>query len=91
MLLLLCVTLLCVTTYIFSYTVSDISVLSFSKLGAAGEAFFVERVHNPLRRDLATSPLSSPLRDGQEVQEEAGAVDGGRQWEDSTGQDDWES
>ncbi|CAN0109720.1 unnamed protein product [Pylaiella littoralis] len=59
------------------------------KLGAAGEAFFVERVHSPLRKDLATSPLSSPLRGGQEGQE-AGAG-GGRQWEDSTGQDDWES
>ncbi|CAM9647090.1 unnamed protein product [Scytosiphon promiscuus] len=35
------------------------------KLGAAGEAFFVERVHNPLRRDLATSPLSSPLQNYQ--------------------------
>ncbi|CAM9881531.1 unnamed protein product, partial [Choristocarpus tenellus] len=38
------------------------------KLGAAGEAFFVERVHNPLRRDLVTSPLSSPLH-GEEPKE----------------------
>eukprot|EP00752_Nemacystus_decipiens_P002350 g2220.t1 len=62
------------------------------KLGVAGEAFFVERVHNPLRRDLVTSPLSSPLREGQEGgAEDGGGGGGGRQWEESAGQDDWES
>ncbi|CAM9675345.1 unnamed protein product, partial [Discosporangium mesarthrocarpum] len=41
------------------------------KLGAAGEAFFVERVHNPLRQDLVTSPLTSPLH----------AEEGSKDWE----------
>lgn len=73
-----------------------ISLMGWSQLGAAGEAFFVERVHNPLRRDLVTSPLSSPLREGQEGGAEAGGGDGGgggggRPWEESAGQDDWES
>lgn len=73
------------------------ALVGWAQLGAAGEAFFVERVHNPLRRDLVTSPLSSPLREGQGGGEGTGsggaaAGDGaGRQWEESAGQDDWES
>ncbi|CAN0030703.1 unnamed protein product, partial [Ectocarpus fasciculatus] len=66
------------------------------QLGAAGEAFFVERVHNPLRRDLATSPLTSPLREGRidrEAADNNGGRGGGGQWEEeeSGAQDDWES
>ncbi|CBJ48752.1 Lipn N [Ectocarpus siliculosus] len=63
------------------------------KLGAAGEAFFVERVHNPLRRDLATSPLTSPLREGR-IDADAPDNNGGAggQWDEESGaQDDWES
>ena len=76
---------------IFAYFVLFCFV-GWAQLGAAGEAFFVERVHNPPRRDLVTSPLSSPLREGQEGGAEAGGGGGGgRQWEESAGQDDWES
>ncbi|CAM9556983.1 unnamed protein product, partial [Ectocarpus sp. 13 AM-2016] len=63
------------------------------KLGAAGEAFFVERVHNPLRRDLATSPLASPLPEGR-IDAEAADSNGDRggQWDEESGaQDNWES
>ncbi|CAM9868869.1 unnamed protein product, partial [Ectocarpus sp. 12 AP-2014] len=56
-------------------------------------AFFVERVHNPLRRDLATSPLASPLPEGR-IDAEAADSNGGRggQWDEESGaQDNWES
>lgn len=51
------------------------------QLGAAGEAFFVERVHIPVRRDLVTSPLSSPIHSNEQ----------GSNWDESAAQDDWES
>ena len=51
----------------------------------AGEAFFVERVHSTLRRDLATSPISSPLHG------EDGHGEERQQWKEATVQDDWES
>lgn len=69
-------------------------LVTASQLGVAGEAFFVERVHDRPRRDLVTSPLSSPLRDGHEGDGETGSAGrggGNRQWEESAGQDDWES